>query len=477
MIGFNLLNCVNKSIWRKPMFKVLFRNSIAIIALGLFFNPANAQTLINIEEAIIPAGIDSMGDHFNFGDPVHPSDEKPIHAVKTDSFYMAKNITTNQQFLNYLNNALTNGVIEVIGDTVVHPVGSTDKYCYLNQYQSYYSIAYNGSVFSIADFRANHPMVGVLWDGAAAYCNWLSQQNGLQPCYNLTTWDCDFSKNGYRLPTEAEWEWAARGGHTNPYMQYPNGDTAVKNQANIPNSGDPYETGPLPNTTPVGFYDGTLKLKSVYNWPGAATSYQTGNGVNAFGLFDMQGNVWQYCNDWYGNTYYSTSPYANPTGPTMAEASIMPDGLPYRVQRGGNWWNGDMVYGVDDGHSRVSNRDPLYYRGPGGPWHQEGFRTARKYTPGSGIKEINDNGIQLEQNYPNPFNSVTTISFVLVKTESVSLEIYNSLGEKVSIIVNEILNEGKHNFDWNASDFPSGIYSYKLVIEGNSSIKKMILIK
>jgi formylglycine-generating enzyme required for sulfatase activity len=455
-----------------------FKNIILFIIISFCFCNLSAQKSVNIEEVIIPAGLDSMGDHFNFVDLQHPSDERPIHLVKTDSFYMAVYVTTNQQFLDYLNDAKANGLIEVRGDTGVFPVGGTDMYCYLNYYASYYSIAYNGTSFYIADFRADHPMVGVMWDGAAAYCNWLSQQNGLQACYNLTTWDCNFTKNGYRLPTEAEWEWAGRGGHTNPYLQYPNGDTAVLNQANLSGSiTNPYHTGSLPNTTPVGFFDGTLKLKSVYNWPGAATSYQTSNGVNGFGLYDMQGNVWQFCNDWYQNTYYSYSPVDNPKGPIVDSASIMPDGLPYRTQRGGNWWNGDIVYGVDDGHSRVSNRDPLYYRGPGGPWHQEGFRVARNFDGTTSTEQdlLNEN-IQF-RSFPNPFISVTTIQFTLPESENAILEIYNSLGQLITTLVSENLDAGLHSYQWNADNYPCGIYSCKLKINDKVSTKKMILIK
>ncbi|MEI7830578.1 MAG: formylglycine-generating enzyme family protein [Prolixibacteraceae bacterium] len=325
----------------------------------------------------IPGGEFDMGDHFGFVDPAHPSDELPIHKVKINAFYMATTETSNKQFLDYLNSALTKGLIEV-RNNIVYPIGGTDIYYYTNQYASYYSIGFDGKSFSVVDFRANHPVVGMLWNGAAAYCNWLSTQKGLSACYNLTTGICDFTKNGYRLPTEAEWEYAGRGGHINQYFNYPNGNTIDKSGVNLPDSGDPYEGNSIPNTTPVGFYDGKLKQKSDFNWPGSATTYQTSNGANAFGLYDMQGNVWEYVNDWYGQDYYSSSPYDNPKGP--ATGFIMPDGKPYRGMRGGNWYNGLVVNGVNDGHSRVSNRNPSYYRGPqdpNHPYYHLGFRVAR----------------------------------------------------------------------------------------------------
>lgn len=163
-----------------------------------------------VAEVRLPMGEYDMGDHFGFVDPSHPSDELPIHKVRVDSFFIATTFTTNEQYLAFLNDALSQRLIEVRSG-VVCAAGGSDIYSYTRQYASYYSIGFDGTAFSIADFRANHPVVGVMWFGAAAYCNWLSAQKGLQPCYNLSTGACDFTKNGYRLPTEAESEYAARG--------------------------------------------------------------------------------------------------------------------------------------------------------------------------------------------------------------------------------------------------------------------------
>lgn len=333
--------------------------------------------IISLTEVQLPGGEYEMGDHFGFVDPAHPSDELPVHKVKVNSFHIAVYETTNQQYADYLNSAFSKGLIEV-RNNIVYAAGGIEPYYFTNQYASYYSIGFAGNTFSITDFRAKHPVVGVQWHGAAAYCNWLSQQKSLQECYTLTTADCDFTKSGYRLPTEAEWEYAGRGGHTNPYYNYPNGNSIDISGVNLPASGDPYENDQYPNTTPVGFYDGKLKQKSDYNWPGGASTYQTANGVNAFGLYDMEGNVWEFVNDWYGQNYYSSSPYDNPKGPSTG--FIMPDGKPYRGMRGGNWYNGLVVNGVNDGHSRVSNRNPSYYRGPqdpNHPYYHLGFRVAR----------------------------------------------------------------------------------------------------
>ena len=166
-------------------------------------------------------------------------------------------------------------------------------------------------------------MMWVNWYGAVAYANWRSAMNGKPLCYdrigeNPPNWDCNFGAAGYRLPTEAEWEKAARGGVAGRRFPWSDTDTIQHARANYSSShNDSYDTSPTggyhptfdtgvpPYTSPAGYF-----------------------APNSYGLYDMAGNVNEWCNDWYSDTYYSSSPYNNPHGPT--------DGS-YRILRGGNW--------------------------------------------------------------------------------------------------------------------------------------------
>ena len=320
----------------------------------------------------IPGGVFEMGDHHDLGGREHRNDEVPIHTVRVDSFYMSATEMTNKQYCGYLNGALANRLIEV-KDGFVRGAGGNDVYCDTRQSDRASQILWNGRQFSVVDSKESHPVVCVRWLGAVACCNWLSAHDGYETCYDLATGKCDYSKRGYRLPSEAEWEYAARGGLHSPYRIFPWGDDADNSKANWPRSGDPYETGPYPWTTPVGFYNGQRHRQADFNWPGPQSSYQTSDGANGFGLYDMAGNVWEWVNDWYNRDYYATCPVDNPPGPERG--TPVTDGRTYRVLRSGNWFNGLQ------GHSRVSNRNPSYYRGPGDPNHSYyhiGFRLVLK---------------------------------------------------------------------------------------------------
>jgi formylglycine-generating enzyme required for sulfatase activity len=301
----------------------------------------------------ISGGTFQMGDPFNEGG----SAQLPVHTVTLDSFYMGKYEVTNAQYCTYLNSTLGSSIYVFRG--IVYGSGNNQPYCDTSTTSSYSQISYSGGVFSVRTKggrdMSNDPMVDVSWYGAVAYCNWRSQQEGYESCYALSTWACDFSKHGYRLATEAEWEYAARGGLSG--KRFPWGHTISHSQANYWSwwSGGrpyfPYDVNPTEGYHP-DWDDG------IYPYTSPAGSFS----ANGFGVYDMAGNVWEWCNDWFDSSYYSSSPTNNPTGPVSS-----PDG--WRVLRGGSWYS--------NAHScRVANRGNQYpyARTDGDRVYSSGFR-------------------------------------------------------------------------------------------------------
>ena len=192
----------------------------------------------------------------------------------------------------------------------------------------------------------NYPVNQVNWYDAVEYCNALSRREGLNPCYvidktrqdpsNNTVYvydklrwivTCSFDANGYRLPTEAEWEFAARGGTGSRGYIYA-GSSSIDSVAwNKDNSGS--------KSHPVG-----------------------GKQANELGLYDMTGNVWEWCWDWYGN--YSGGSQSNPSGPSSGSN---------RVVRGGGW-------NYNASHSRAANRSNNFLQPYG--YTNGGFRVVRR---------------------------------------------------------------------------------------------------
>ncbi|NLH16893.1 MAG: SUMF1/EgtB/PvdO family nonheme iron enzyme, partial [Phycisphaerae bacterium] len=250
---------------------------------------------------LIPGGPFEMGNSFNEG----YADQLPVHTVLVDPFYMGRYEVTNQQYCDFLN--AIRGAIVVVNNTVFEmPYPSLTPYCDMADKDTGSQIAFLNNTFRVRTKggrdMGNDPMVCVSWYGAAAYCNWRSQQEGREVCY--MAWNCDFSRKGYRLPTEAEWEYAARGGLSG--RRFPWGNEISHSRANYHEGGyhPVWDDGIMPFTAPVGSF-----------------------APNGYG-FDMAGNVWEWCNDWYSNMYYADGPQLNPIGPATGTD---------RVLRGGGW--------------------------------------------------------------------------------------------------------------------------------------------
>lgn len=211
--------------------------------------PKIIRTKSGVEMVLIPGG------WFEMGSDRGRSNESPVHRVWVDSFLMDRYEVTQEQYAKLM-----------LG---------------------------NPSHFKGPD----RPVEQISWAMAALYCNARSRAEGLEPCYDEETGECNFQANGYRLPTEAEWEYACRARTDTNYF-FGNDARRLREYAW-------YAENSLGRTHPVG------RKKP-----------------NPWGLYDMYGNVAEWCNDIYGENYYRSSPERNPRGPADGERYVL---------RGGSW--------------------------------------------------------------------------------------------------------------------------------------------
>ncbi|MCF7920407.1 MAG: formylglycine-generating enzyme family protein [Candidatus Cloacimonetes bacterium] len=275
----------------------------------------------------VQGGSFQMGDTHGSGD----ADELPVHAVTLSSFRIGKYEVTHQEVIDVYNWALDNNHIYYENFDVLNSTGDPEVLLDLNDSDCAIEFIYNALVFSGSVYAASpeYPCIEITWFGAAAYCNFLSIIQNFDPCYNFVDWSCNQAANGYRIPTEAEWEFAARGGVAEPDY----------------------------------IYSGSDICSDVAWFTGNSTSNTHIAGLrqaNGLGIFDMSGNVWEWCNDWYSATYYDISPVDNPAGPETGTG---------RVMRGGS-------FSSDDFYCRVS------FRGSNTPFssnENRGFRICRTH--------------------------------------------------------------------------------------------------
>jgi formylglycine-generating enzyme len=230
------------------------------------------------ELATIPAG------DFLMGSDEGEEDERPAHRVHLDEFHIGVQQVTNADYARFVDETghRSPGVYEL---PLVVTAGDGERAALFRQN----SAAYSWSGSSPPRERLDHPVTLVRWDDATAYCDWLTAVAGRQ----------------FRLPTEAEWEKAARGGRRG--QKYPWGDRFDQTKANF--LADPADR-PNRGTTPCRTFP-----------------------PNAYGVFDTIGNVWEWVHDWYAKDAYVDGRRTNPPGPESGRL---------RVVRGGAWLVGDV---------------------------------------------------------------------------------------------------------------------------------------
>lgn len=247
---------------------------------------------------------------FEMGNITGNYDERMVHKVTVDSFYMQNTEVTIIEFLYFIRSVKDSLIYEKIDNNyMVKAKGNvlfySPGYYYDDEIDTWYVSSNKSYIWNTVHSKLYKyiPVGYISWYGALEYCNWLSTKNGLTPCYTVYKDDVIWNKgaNGYRLPTEAEWEFAAKGKNYN--FKY-SGSNLIDE---------------------VSWYDEITSYNTDNNYELKQNPVRIKN-ANSNGLFDMSGNMWEWCWDIYGS--YSKPDKDNPIG---AYSGIS------RVLRGGAW--------------------------------------------------------------------------------------------------------------------------------------------
>jgi formylglycine-generating enzyme required for sulfatase activity len=222
-----------------------------------------------------------------------------------------------------------------------------------NQYDEYCQDTGEDLPYDFSWGRGRLPVIEISWEEAAGFCNWLSEKENLSPCYypGDKTWECNFEADGYRLPTEAEWEKAAGWDEEN------------QKQRRWP-WGDEWDSSKLNSL-------GAIIIKRDFEVETTVNIDSYSKGVSYYGLYNMGGNAGEWCNDWYDYDYYQYGENDNPKGPS----SLVSD---FKVIRGGNC----QQLG-DNAKTYYRNRPCQYNK----KWLQ-GFRVVRKLSGSAGMADF-----------------------------------------------------------------------------------------
>jgi formylglycine-generating enzyme required for sulfatase activity len=243
---------------------------------------------VQLELVLIPAGTFIMGD--NTGQ----ADQKPAHKVKVSRpFYLGKHEVTVEQFRRFI--VATGYATDAEKGNGFQGAFGWDRETMEFKMNEQYSWQNTGF-----EQLENHPVVNISWNDAIEFCNWLSSKEAAT----------------FRLPTEAEWEYACRAGTSTSYMHGDDAEGVVK----VGNVADADFESQFPELEPA------VIASDGYAYTSPVGSFSP----NAFGLYDMHGNVWEWCADWYDPEYYATSASGDPEGPVTGDE---------RIYRGGGWFN------------------------------------------------------------------------------------------------------------------------------------------